>query len=87
MERQAETKYGVLYSMDAGEARDVCRLGKGEECCAFLVAGRDGFECGRGHESIYNTIQGRIARGQMTALGVGLWAGCAWEANDACSGT
>ncbi len=50
--------------------KEVCKLGKGEECCAYLVAGSDGFECAKGTELVFG-IEYRLAEGQMNAKGDG----------------
>lgn len=64
--------------MTADEAKDVCRLGQGEKCCAFLVVGGEGFECVRGSAASH-TIWKRINEGSMNAKGIGLWDNCYWK--------
>lgn len=44
-----------------------CGIGEGDNCCAFLVAGAGGFECGREMEGIYQTLRTRLAAGTITA--------------------
>lgn len=56
------------------EAKEICRLGRGDECCAFLVCGADGFECVR--MSRPSLIFRRIKEGTMNAKGQGEWEGC-----------
>ena len=63
--------------MDVDEAKSACRLGEGDECCAFLVMSATGFEC------IWNTpsagiIFKRLQAGTMNAKGTGQWEGCHW---------
>ena len=41
-----------------------CGAGKGADCCIFLIAGRNGFECAR-DGSLYFTLVSR--KTQMTA--------------------
>jgi len=60
------------------EPRLTCRLGQGEECCAFLVVGVDGFECIR-MDPMNSIIFSRLEAGTMNAKGHGLWDGCLWE--------
>lgn len=43
-----------------------CGMGQGERCCAWLGAGRDGFECQRGGD-LRNTIEQRALAGQTGA--------------------
>lgn len=38
----------------------LCGAGKGAKCCAFLVFGGDGFECGRDDEGIKSTMISRV---------------------------
>jgi len=64
--------------MSIEEAQDICKLGKGEECCAFLVAGEKEFECIRMSYPTNTTIFTRLEEGNMNAKGKGGWAGCAW---------
>jgi len=64
--------------LSANEARDICKVGQGEECCAFIVMTSTGFECVRlGSGS--STILDRLEKGTMNAKGRGGWEGCAWE--------
>lgn len=61
------------------EARNICRLGQGEECCAFLVCGGDGFSCVKMDYPSNMPICSRLEKGTMNAKGEGGWKGCAWE--------
>ena len=61
------------------ETRDICKLGKGSECCAFLVVGSNGFECIRMSYPTNSSIFSRLKEGTMNAKGEGGWKGCAWE--------
>ncbi len=65
--------------MSAEEAKNICRLGQGEKCCAFLVMSPTGFECIRMSHPANGTIFDRLKKGTMNAKGEGGWAGCAWE--------
>ena len=70
--------YSTLVKMTTDEAKDICKLGQGEECCAFLVMG-DGFECIRMCYPANGSIFTRLEKGTMNAKGEGEWEGCAWE--------
>ena len=61
------------------EAETICRLGKGTECCAFLMAGGHGFECIRMSYPMNITIFDRLEKGTMNAKGRGEWKGCPWH--------
>ena len=65
--------------MTADEAKEICKLGGGEECCAFLVCGGGGFECLRMSYPANGSIFSRLENGTMNAKGEGGWDGCAWE--------
>ena len=65
--------------MSGQEAKEICNLGKGEKCCAFLVVGSDGFECIRMSYPSNGVIFKRLENGTMNAKGEGGWRGCAWE--------
>jgi len=68
--------------LDAEEAKDICRLGKGEECCAFLVCGVNGFECIKMSYPTNAHILSRLQDGTMNAKGAGEWENCPWENNN-----
>ena len=61
------------------EANDICRIGQGEKCCAFLVMATGGFECIRMSYPVNSSIFDRLEKGTMNAKGEGGWKGCAWE--------
>ena len=65
--------------MTAEEAKEICQLGKGEKCCAFLVCGSKGFECIRMSYPMNGTIFDRLEKGTMNAKGEGRWKGCPWN--------
>ena len=68
---------GVLMSSD--EAKDICRLGKGEECCAYLICGTNGFECIKMSYPLNSSIYKRLEEGTMNAKGIGEWDDCPWK--------
>ncbi|MCR4306979.1 MAG: hypothetical protein NUV80_00230, partial [Candidatus Berkelbacteria bacterium] len=55
------------------EAKEICKLGKLSECCAFLVCGGDGFECIRMSYPNNGIIFDRLEKGTMNAKGRGGW--------------
>ncbi len=61
------------------ECKTICRLGQGEECCAFLTVGAQGFSCDRMVPEIGGTIFARLDAGTMNAKGQGEWEGCPWS--------
>lgn len=48
--------------------KEVCKIGQGEECCAYFVIGAGGSECAKGTMLAYN-IELRLANGTMNAKG------------------
>ena len=62
--------------LEGKEPQEICRLGQGEKCCAFLVCGSKGFECIRKSPSISAEIFSRLEKGTMNAKGRGEWEGC-----------
>lgn len=44
-----------------------CGVGRGAECCAYLLAGAKGFECGRVDPELKAYIEGRVQRGTYNA--------------------
>ena len=71
--------WSTKVTMTTDEAKKVCHLGEGEKCCAFLVAGGDGFECIRLSYPANGHIFGRLEKGTMNAKYEGGESGCAWE--------
>lgn len=47
---------------------DVCKMGKGYDCCRYLVLGSSGFECVKGNPMAY-TLDARAEAKTMTARG------------------
>ncbi len=47
---------------------DVCKIGKGNECCRYLVIGTKGFECMK-HTSMKQLLDKRVEDKMMTARG------------------
>ena len=66
--------------MTGDEAKQICGVGKGAKCCAYVVMGGSGFECAK-YTSLEGTINRRLAQGSMNAVGTGGWEGCWWEEN------
>jgi len=70
--------WATNIEMSAEEAKEICKLGTGETCCAFLVCGSNGFECVRMDYPTNGTIFDRLEAGTMNAKGRGCWPGCPW---------
>lgn len=64
--------------MTTEEAERIRMLGKGSECCTFLVFGAQ-FECIRMSYPTNGAIFTRLEEGAMNAKGEGRRTGCAWE--------
>ena len=71
--------FSTEVQMSGDEAENICKMGKGEECCAFLTVGADGFSCIRMAYPSNTSIFGRLEKGTMNTKGKGGWSGCAWE--------
>ena len=71
--------FSTEVKLSVEEAKDICRLGQMEKCCAFLVMSPTGFECIRLSYPANSTIFDRLEKGTMNAKGKGGWVGCAWE--------
>ena len=69
----------AFVNMSAEEAKSVCRMGQGKECCAFLVVSSSGFQCCRMVHLMSAGIFHRLEAGTMNAQGRGGWEGCAWK--------
>jgi hypothetical protein len=52
---------------DMNYVREVCKIGRGHECCRYLVCGQSGFECMKKTEGLREYIDQRALAGQMTA--------------------
>ena len=71
--------FATEVQMSDDEAKKICKLGQGSECCAFLVVGQNGFECIRMSYPANSSIFSRLEQGTMNAKGQGEWEGCYWE--------
>ena len=71
--------FGTIILLSDDDVKDVCKFGKGSECCAFIAMGGDGFFCTRMDAQLSSFILKRLENNSMNAKGVGGWAGCAWE--------
>jgi hypothetical protein len=71
--------FSTEVKITAEEAKDICLLGAGEHCCAFLVCGSNGFECIRMSFPTNMAIFDRLEKDDMNAKGTGGQVGCAWE--------
>jgi hypothetical protein len=70
--------WNTQVRMTGDEAKEVCKLGQGSLCCAFLVIGGAGFECIRMDYPGNVTIFNRLEAGTMNAKGRGGWKRCPW---------
>lgn len=64
--------------MSKEEAQNICHMGGGSKCCAFLGCREDGFRCIR-MTSLNKYILNRLIEGTMNAKGRGGWKGCPWH--------
>ncbi len=64
--------------LEGTEPKDICKLGQGEQCCAFLVCSSKGFECIRMSYPANSLIFERLEKGTMNAKGKGEWKNCPW---------
>ena len=76
MQKQTNDFTGTLL-IDYREA-DVCRIGQGKKCCAYLACSAKGLCCERRSE-FGGIIESKLAAGTMTSRGAGGWEGCAFE--------
>lgn len=77
--KKIEKDFATEVLMSGDEAKNICRLGQREKCCAFLTCGAQGFTCSRMEYPISMQIMLRLDAGEMNAQGLGGWEGCAWE--------
>ena len=71
-------EFSTNILLEGNEPKDICRLGQMEKCCAFLVCGKDGFECIR-MDYHNSTVFRRLDEGTMNAKGQGEWEECPWK--------
>lgn len=71
--------WSTEVELTGDEAREICRLGQNEECCAFLVIAPIGFECIRMSYPTNSSIFTRLENGTVNAKGKGGWEGCVWK--------
>ena len=66
------------------EALEVCRVGQGDKCCAYIVTGGRGMECAKEDAVLAVGMNGRtlaqqIEDGTMISKGLGGWRGCPYR--------
>ena len=72
----------TLVTLSGDEVKDICKLGQGDKCCAFIVMSPTGFECIKMGYPANVAIHKRLKEGTMNAKGEGGWKDCAWEDDD-----
>jgi len=68
-----------VITLTDDQATYTCKLSKGEECCGFLILGKDGFECAKSSEELGKLLLKRLVDGTSNAKGFGEWEGCIWK--------
>ena len=71
--------FATEVKLSGDEVKEICRVGKGEECCAFITVGVNGFECIKMSYPMNSSIHSRLEDGTMHAKGQGGWKDCPWE--------
>jgi hypothetical protein len=79
MEKVTVNGFSTIVRLTAEETKEICKLGQGEKCCAYLVMSTEGFECAKQEPSVGIQIYHRLKQGLMVAKGEGSWEGCPWE--------
>ena len=46
----------------------VCKIGQGNECCRYIIAGSQGIGCAK-HTELNKVIDAKVNAGEMTAQG------------------
>jgi hypothetical protein len=72
---------GQFYStvkLTPDEAKEICKKGQKENCCAFLAFQKSNFVCLRMSEES-DAIFTRLDSGTIKTKGEGCWSGCPWE--------
>jgi len=75
-------EWTTFHYLTKEEAIETCKLGEGEECCAYLVfSAPEGFQCVKdGQYPSFTSIGRRLEEGTMVAKGLGSWGyGCPVE--------
>ena len=60
------------------EAKEICKIGQGADCCILLLAGPEGFECCYHNRSPILDLIKRAERGETVAQRVGCDRLAAW---------
>ena len=50
------------------QAKEVCKIGQGNECCRYLTLSSLGFLCGK-HTELRSVLNAKVDRGEMVAQG------------------
>jgi hypothetical protein len=54
--------------IDRDHVKTVCKIGRGAECCRYLMAGGNGFECAK-HTTLASVLDNRVAFDEINAKG------------------
>ena len=57
-------------AIPTGYVKNVCRIGKGMDCCRYLLLDADGFCCGRVTPALKIAIDRRVMNGESVAQAV-----------------
>lgn len=58
-----------MSDLEWSHVQDVCRIGEGRDCCAYLAMSVDGFQCAKSSKVVVAAIEKRLAEGSMEARG------------------
>lgn len=53
------------------QAKGICKVGQGEDCCIYLLMGPKGWECAKSDKKIKAQLHERWLAGTTNAKGVG----------------
>lgn len=54
--------------MITDHVKNICKIGQAKECCRYLVAGEDGFECGKMDDKMKEILDLRVSAELQTGV-------------------
>jgi len=72
-------EWSTVIELNNRETVEVCKLGLGNRCCAFLVSEEGRFKCWKRNYPHNVPIINGLKDGTMNAKGEGEWKGCPWD--------
>jgi len=76
-------EWSTMIELNNREAVEICKLGLGSRCCAFLVSEEGKFKCWKRNYPHNIAIIKGMENKTIKTKGEGEWKGCPWDEENA----